>query len=210
MFILSNSIQFPPLHIADEDGLLAIGGDLKVERLLCAYQNGIFPWYNEDEPILWYSPDPRFVLFPEELKIHKSMLPVLKSTHFSFTRNTAFTRVIRSCKETRRAGQDGTWITDEMEQAYIRLYEMGHAYSAECWQENQLVGGLYGVRIGQVFCGESMFSLKSNASKFAFINMVQALMAEGVTLIDCQVYTDHLASLGARLIARDKFVQYLK
>lgn len=210
MFILSNSIQFPPLHIADEDGLLAIGGDLKVERLLCAYQNGIFPWYNEDEPILWYSPDPRFVLFPEELKIHKSMLPVLKSTRFSFTRNRAFTRVIRACKETRRAGQDGTWITDEMEQAYIRLYEMGHAYSAECWQANQLVGGLYGVRVGQVFCGESMFSLKSNASKFAFINMVQTLMAEGVTLIDCQVYTDHLASLGARLIARDKFVQYLK
>ena len=210
MFILSNSIQFPPLHLADEDGLLAIGGDLKVERLLCAYQNGIFPWYNEDEPILWYSPDPRFVLFPEELKIHKSMLPVLKSTRFSFTRNRAFTRVIRACKETRRAGQDGTWITDEMEQAYIRLYEMGHAYSAECWQANQLVGGLYGVRVGQVFCGESMFSLKSNASKFAFINMVQTLMAEGVTLIDCQVYTDHLASLGARLIARDKFVQYLK
>ena len=210
MFILSNSIQFPSLHIADEDGLLAIGGDLKVERLLCAYQNGIFPWYNEDEPILWYSPDPRFVLFPEELKIHKSMLPVLKSTRFSFTRNRAFTRVIRACKETRREGQDGTWITDEMEQAYIRLYEMGHAYSSECWQENQLVGGLYGVRVGQVFCGESMFSLKSNASKFAFIKMVQTLMAEGVTLIDCQVYTDHLASLGARLIARDKFVQYLK
>lgn len=209
MFILSNSIQFPPLHVADEDGLLAIGGDLKIERLLHAYQSGIFPWYNEDEPILWYSPDPRFVLFPSELKIHKSMQTVLKSTRFSFTRNQAFSKVIRACKQTRRAGQDGTWITDEMEQAYIRLHELGHAHSAECWQGNQLVGGLYGVRVGHVFCGESMFSLESNASKFAFIQMVQTLMTEGVTLIDCQVYTDHLASLGARLIARDKFVQYL-
>lgn len=206
--ILDNKLVFPPVHEAEPDGLLAIGGDLSVERLLLAYRKGIFPWY-EGHDILWWSPSPRFVLFPEELYVSKSMKQVLKSNTFSFTTNTAFKQVIHSCKETFRPGQDGTWITDDVENAYTRLYELGHAHSAEAWMDGELVGGLYGIKMGNVFFGESMFAHVSNASKFAFISLVQQLQAEGIQLIDCQVYTPHLESLGARMIEGEVFQQLL-
>lgn len=206
--ILDNKLVFPPVQEAEPDGLLAIGGDLSVERLLLAYRKGIFPWY-EGRDILWWSPSPRFVLFPEELYVSKSMKQVLKNNTFSFTTNTAFKQVIHYCKETFRPGQDGTWITDEVENAYTRLHELGHAHSAEAWLDGELAGGLYGIKMGNVFFGESMFAHVSNASKFAFIKLVQQLQAAGIQLIDCQVYTPHLESLGARMIEGDVFQQLL-
>jgi leucyl/phenylalanyl-tRNA---protein transferase len=209
LYILNNDIIFPDVTNAYEDGLLAIGGDLSVERLLLAYQSGIFPWYSHNEPIMWYSPNPRFVLFPEHLKISKSMLQVMRKNTFSFTTNTAFAQVIQLCKTNNRKDQDGTWITNEMELAYNNLHQKGIAISAETWCNNQLVGGLYGVLIDNVFCGESMFALQANASKFAFINFVQLLQKQGVSLIDCQVYTEHLESLGAVMISRDLYMKYL-
>ncbi len=209
MYILSNDIVFPLVTTANEDGLLAIGGDLSIERLLLAYQSGIFPWYSYGEPIMWYSPNPRFVLFPNELKISKSMQQVLRKNTFTFTINKAFAQVIAHCKNYNRKDQDGTWITNEMEGAYNKLHQLGYAYSAETWCNNQLVGGLYGIKIGNVFCGESMFALQSNASKFAFIKIVQYLQTQSVTLIDCQVYTEHLESLGATMISREVFLEYL-
>jgi len=190
------------------DGLLAIGGDLSPERLLKGYRKGIFPWFDGEIP-LWWSPDPRFVLFPDELKVSKSMKVLLKRKAFNFTVNKAFNEVIKACKEKERADQDGTWITDEVEYAYNRLHKMGYAHSAEVWLNGELAGGLYGVRIGCLFFGESMFSHVSNASKFAFIKYVDQLKTEGVTLIDCQVYTEHLESLGARMIPREMFQEYL-
>jgi leucyl/phenylalanyl-tRNA---protein transferase len=208
MHILTQQIKFPPVNDADEEGLLAIGGDLSIERLQKAYSLGIFPWYDGDV-ILWWSPNPRFVLYPQHLKISKSMQQVLRKNEFIFTINKAFTQVIHQCKINNRKHQDGTWITNEMEQAYITLHKMGIAYSAETWYNNTLVGGLYGVLVGKVFCGESMFALQSNASKFAFINMVQHLQLQGIVLIDCQVYTEHLESLGAQMIERDLFLQHL-
>jgi leucyl/phenylalanyl-tRNA---protein transferase len=209
MHVLSDKIFFPPLEAADEEGLLAIGGDLSEKRLLLAYESGIFPWYDGDI-ILWWSPNPRFVLFPAELRISKSMKQVLKRTDFQFTMNKAFDQVIHQCKINERANQDGTWITDEMEKAYIQLHKTGKAISAEVWQNEHLVGGLYGVMQGKVFCGESMFALKSNASKYAFIKLVQQLEKEGIELIDCQVYTEHLESLGAKMISRESYMEYLK
>jgi len=209
MYILSSDLYFPPIESADNTGLLAIGGDLSAERLMMAYRSGIFPWFNEEDPICWWSPDPRFVLFPAELKISKSMKAVCRKNEFEFTTNTAFTRVISHCKNKEREGQDGTWITGEMLQAYTTLFEKGFAHSAETWCNGQLVGGLYGIRSGHIFFGESMFSLKSNASKFAFINYVQLLQKENVQLIDCQLHTDHLESLGARMISRAEFKKYL-
>lgn len=209
MILLSNEIVFPPVEMSDEDGLLAIGGDLGTERLLLAYRNGIFPWYNEGEPIIWWCPDPRFVLFPGHLKVSKSMQSVLRNNKFRFTINRAFTQVIQNCKTTPRYGQDGTWITPAVQEAYTRLHEMGHAHSAEAWMDGELVGGLYGVRIGNVFFGESMFSKQSNASKFAFINYVSQIQNDGVVLIDCQVYTEHLESLGAEMIDRAAFIDLL-
>ncbi len=209
MHILSAKIWFPPIEDAMEDGLLAIGGDLSINRLILAYQQGIFPWYDGDTP-LWWSPDPRFVLWPDDLIISKSMKQVLKKNVFEFKINSAFAEVIHQCKIQSRVGQDGTWITDAMESAYIELHQMGLAWSAEAWQNNQLVGGLYGIRMGKLFFGESMFSVVSNASKFAFIHWVQQLKKEGVVLIDCQVYTDHLASLGATMISRELFKDYLE
>ena len=199
---------FPPLESADPDGLLAIGGDLSIERLQYAYQHGIFPWFSGKIP-MWYSPDPRFVLFPDELVISKSMKQVIRSGKFLFTINQAFAEVIIKCSKIDREGQDGTWITPEMINAYIRLHEKGIAFSAETWQDGQLVGGLYGVRVGKIFCGESMFSEQSNASKFAFINFVEYLQKEKVILIDCQIYTSHLSSLGARMITRKDYVSLL-
>jgi leucyl/phenylalanyl-tRNA--protein transferase len=208
LFVLDKSISFPPVELAEPDGLLAIGGDLSPERLLSAYHKGIFPWY-EGDYILWWCPDPRFVLLPSELNTSKSMKAILKKNAFRFTTNQAFIEVIYQCKIIKRPDQDGTWITDEMEKAYIRLHEMGYAQSAEVWNGDKLVGGLYGVRIGKVFFGESMFSRESNASKFAFIRYVEMLRSEGVQLIDCQVYTQHLESLGAKMIPRKNFVALL-
>ena len=209
VFILDESLWFPPVEEATEDGLLAIGGTLDEERLMLAYHNGIFPWYEDDIP-LWWCPNPRFVLFPGELKISKSMQQVLRKHQFEFRINTAFEEVIRECKIVKRENQRGTWITDEIEKAYINLYKKGYAHSAEAWQDNKLVGGLYGVRLNKIFFGESMFSLTANASKFAFINYVQQMEKENVQLIDCQVYTQHLERLGARMIDRNKFLEILK
>jgi leucyl/phenylalanyl-tRNA--protein transferase len=208
LFALDKSLQFPPVELAEADGLLAIGGDLSVDRLLLAYRNGIFPWY-EGEHILWWCPQPRFVLYPTNLKVSKSMQQVIKREHFDFTINKAFHEVIRNCKHSIRKEQDGTWITDEVEQAYTNLYRLGYAFSAEAWQGDELVGGLYGIKLGKVFFGESMFSKVSNASKFAFISYVKHLQTEGIELIDCQVYTSHLESLGAAMIPREKFVGLL-
>lgn len=210
MFLLDDELYFPESDQADEEGLIAIGGDLKPERLLLAYKSGIFPWYNENEPICWWSPNPRFVLFPEQLKISKSMRTILQNGVFRFTTNRSFTDVITHCKTITRKNQEGTWINNEMIQAYTTLHQLGYAQSAETWLNGELVGGLYGVHIGNVFFGESMFSKKSNASKFAFINFVNQLQQEGVKLIDCQIYTPHLESLGAAMIERGNFIQLLK
>jgi leucyl/phenylalanyl-tRNA---protein transferase len=210
LFLLSKEITFPPPHLADADGLLAIGGDLSTERLLAAYRQGIFPWYNEGEEILWWSPSPRFVLFPDELHISKSMRPLLNRNEFDFTINTAFTDVIRQCQKITRPGQDNTWITGDMEKAYCRLHALGHAHSAEVWKEGVLMGGLYGIRMGAVFFGESMFSKTSNASRYAFICYVEYLKTQGVQLIDCQVHTHYLESMGARLIPGKEFRVLLK
>jgi leucyl/phenylalanyl-tRNA--protein transferase len=209
LFVLDNELAFPPTRLAEPDGLLAIGGDLSPERLLLAYQNGIFPWY-EGEHILWWSPDPRFVLFPEELKISKSIKPLLNRKEFEFTINKAFPQVIRQCKKITRPGQDGTWITNEVEKAYTRMHELGYAVSAEVWKDNKLAGGLYGIRLGNVFFGESMFSKVSNASRYAFILFVQELKKDGVELIDCQVYTEYLESMGAKMITREDFNRFLE
>jgi leucyl/phenylalanyl-tRNA--protein transferase len=207
--VLDDRIWFPPVDDAMADGLLAMGGDLSSERLLAAYQKGIFPWFDGSLP-LWWSPNPRFILLPNELKVSKSMKTVLNNNAFRFTTNKAFEQVIQHCKETKREGQDGTWITAEVEQAYIQLHQLGHAHSAEAWHDGQLVGGLYGIRMGKVFFGESMFAKQSNASKFAFIKYVHQLQKENVQLIDCQVYTEHLESLGAKMIMREQFMQLLE
>lgn len=209
IFALDASIHFPPVHLAEPDGLLAMGGDLSDERLLLAYRSGIFPWYSQP-PILWWCPDPRFVLFPHELKISKSLKPLLNRNAFEFTVNKAFRQVILHCKNVERPDQPGTWIGDEIVEAYYRLHQQGYAHSAEVWQNGQLVGGLYGIRLGKVFFGESMFSLVSNASKYAFTKYVQQLITENVQLIDCQVHTAYLESLGAKMIGGNEFQQLLK
>ena len=206
--VLDKKLWFPPVNDALNDGLLAIGGDLSVERLLLAYKSGIFPWFDGEIP-MWWSPQPRFVLFPSELKISKSMKALLKKDAFEFTINKAFPQVIRACKEKERQGQNGTWITDEVEAAYTAFHAKGYAHSAEVWLQNELVGGLYGIRLGNIFFGESMFSQVSNASKYAFVKYVHTLIKDGVKLIDCQVYTEHLESLGARMIERKEFGEYL-
>lgn len=209
LFALDRELVFPPVHFADADGLLAIGGDLSVPRLLLAYRQGIFPWY-EGEHILWWCPDPRFVLFPDELRISKSVKTLLKRNNFRFSINEAFSQVIKNCKTIKRNGQDGTWITDEIEMSFTTLHQIGYAHSAEVWNGDQLVGGLYGIRMGAVFFGESMFSLESQASRYAFIKYVEQLKSEGVQLIDCQVYTEYLESLGARMIGREVFLEKLR
>ncbi len=209
MFILNDDLIFPPTNEAFSDGLLCMGGDLSVERLLLAYSKGIFPW-SDGEPILWYSPDPRFVLFPHKLRISKSMKQLIRKNEYTWTFNQCFEEVIRHCRTNNRKDELGTWIDDNVEQAYIKLHQLGHAYSAECWRGNALVGGLYGVRVNTVFCGESMFSLDPNASKFAFIHLVQYLRQQGIGLVDCQVYTKHLDSLGAEMISREEFQTFLQ
>lgn len=209
LYALDSRLWFPPVEEADEDGLLAIGGDLSTERLLLAYRKGIFPWYDGDLP-LWWSPDPRFVLYPHQLKISKSMKVLLKRNTFEVTVNKAFPTVIEHCSAVTRKGQDGTWISSEVAKAYTTLHQLGYAHSIEAWKEGQLAGGLYGIRMGRLFFGESMFSLQPNASKYAFITYVQQLQQEGVQLIDCQVYTEHLESLGAAMISRQSFQQALQ
>jgi leucyl/phenylalanyl-tRNA--protein transferase len=206
LFALDKELIFPPASMAEPDGLLAIGGDLSTERILLAYRNGIFPWFEGDVP-LWWSPDPRFVLFPQELKVSSSMKQLLKKNAFEFTIDKDFAGVIANCKNIRRDGQDGTWITEEMKFAYLDLHRQGYAHSAEVWKDGELAGGLYGIRLGKLFFGESMFSHYSNASKYAFISYVKQLESQGVELIDCQVYTKHLESLGARMVDREQFLE---
>ena len=213
MLLLSSKIKFPNTNLSNEDGILAIGGDLSTERLILAYKSGIFPWFNEGEPIVWYAPKNRMVLFPKEVKVSKSMRKIIRNKTFKITFNQNFEKVIANCKNIYREGQDGTWITNEMEQAYIKLHKLGIAKSIEVWLDNKLVGGLYGIDLQTqgipVFCGESMFSLVSNASKMAFIYLAQKLEKENYKIIDCQVYNEHLASLGAREIIRTEFLKYL-
>lgn len=208
MYWLSTDLIFPDYTEVNEDGIIALGGDLSTERLILAYQKGIFPWFNEDEPILWWFPQDRFVLFPENLKVSKSMKKVFKDQLFTFSENKAFREVITNCSKAYRKDQDGTWITNDMIEAYCKLHEQGIAKSIEVWQNNELVGGFYGIEMGNIFCGESMFAKVSNASKAGFIQFV-AKYHKKYELIDCQVYTDHLASLGAVEISSDVFLEYL-
>jgi len=209
MIFLSDKISFPPVSVASSDGIVAIGGDLTVERLLLAYKSGIFPWYNEGEPIVWHSPAQRMVLFPEKLRVSKSMRQLIRKGTFKVTFNTCFADVIANCKKIQRKGQDGTWITSEMQQAYSKLHELGIAKSVEVWLDDELVGGLYGIDLGTTFCGESMFSTVSNTSKIAFIYLAEKLQKEKYKILDCQVYTNHLESLGAEEIPRTEFLKYL-
>ncbi len=209
IFLLSDEISFPPPEHAEEDGVLAIGGDLSQERLLKAYSMGIFPWYSEDSPILWWSPDPRLVLFPEELRVSRSLRQCMRKALYTVTMNRAFEQVMRSCAEISRKEQSGTWITEEMIRAYTGLHRSGHAHSVEAWHNGELAGGLYGIIMGKIFFGESMFSKMSNASKVAFVTFIEQLKQKGVRLIDCQVRTEHLVNLGAREIPRREFLKVL-
>ena len=209
MYFLTDELIFPPVDSANVEGLLAVGGDLSPERLLLAYQSGIFPWFDNDSIILWWSPDPRMILYPDQIKISKSMKKVIRNDQFRLTKNTCFKEVLEYCSSVPREGQDGTWITDDMKNAYIALHEKGIAKSYEVWEDDTLVGGLYGVDLGDVFCGESMFSLTSNASKFAFIKLAEELQAKDYKVIDCQLHTDHLESMGAKEIPRKEFMKFL-
>lgn len=204
--LLDDEIIFPDTALAEPDGLLAIGGDLSVERLTFAYQSGIFPWFSEGDPILWFAPHERCVIFPAQLKISKSMQKVLRADTFLITVNKAFDKVIENCAKTPRIGQDGTWITDDMQKAYQKMHQKGLAHSVEVWQNDNLVGGLYGIKIGNVFCGESMFSHVSNASKTALFHLAKNM---GFKLIDCQLPNDHLMSLGAVMISREAYLEIL-
>ena len=210
MYRITKELYFPPVETASPEGILAFGGDLSTERLLLAYKSGIFPWFEADEPILWWSPNPRMVLFLDELKVSKSMRNILKKEVFQVTFNQNFKAVMANCQKIKREGQSGTWITNEMIEAYNKLHELGIAKSVEVWQNGALVGGLYGIDLGHVFCGESMFSLVSNASKVAFISLVNQLKTENYQLLDCQVYNEHLESLGCREINRKDFMEIIK
>jgi leucyl/phenylalanyl-tRNA--protein transferase len=204
-----NEISFPDPAIYDgHEGVIALGGDLSAERVWFAYQLGIFPWYNPGEEILWWCPDPRFVLFPDGLKVSRSMRKIMDRNVFTFSENQQFREVIRNCQEISRRGQDGTWLSDELMQTFIQLHEYGLAKSVEVWQDGKLVGGFYGIRIGKVFCGESMFSKVSNASKAGFIHFVET-HKEDLRLIDCQSHTEHLESLGAMMIPKKEFLKIL-
>ena len=207
--ILDDNLWFPKPNEAMEDGLLAMGGNISVARLLLAYRSGIFPWYNDDIP-LWWHPNPRFVLFPQELKVSKTMKQLLARNAFDFKINSSFKEVISNCKNTFRQDQDGTWINNTIVEAYTQLHLQGFAHCAEAWQDGKLGGGLYGIKMGNMFFGESMFSHQSNASKYAFIKYVEQLKQGGIVLIDCQIYTEHLESLGARMISRDAFMKILE
>ena len=206
-----DQIAFPHADLANQDGILAVGGDLSAERLILAYKKGIFPWFNPDDPIIWWSPDPRFVLFPDDLKVSKSMRPYFNQKKFRVSCDTRFEDVIISCSTNARKGQiGGTWITDSMIEAYINLHELGYAHSVEVWQEEKMVGGLYGIALGKMFFGESMFAKVNNASKFGFISLIKKLKEQAYTLIDCQQETKHLGSLGAKSISRREFLHLLE
>lgn len=207
---LTEKLEFPPVETASAEGLLAVGGDLSPERLILAYRNGIFPWFNEDSLILWWSPDPRMVLFPSKIRISKSMRKILREKSFHITVNQCFDRVLGACAKMPRRGQEGTWITPAMIEAYREMHRRGYAKSYEVWQGEELVGGLYGVDLGRVFCGESMFSLVNNASKFALISLAKDLVEKEYLVLDCQVYTEHLQSMGAEEIPREEYLKILK
>lgn len=209
VYSLSDELIFPPVHLATDEGLLAIGGDLSSERLLLAYKMGIFPWYSEGDPILWWSPDPRLVLYPKAIKISRSLRKALRQGKYQLTFDSKFEQVINSCAKLRKDAGDGTWITNEMVSAYSRLNKLGYAHSVETWYEGNLVGGLYGVSLGRCFFGESMFSTMRDASKVALVHLTRHLIQMDFDLIDCQVSSDHLVSLGAREIARDRFIESL-
>jgi len=205
-----NTLDFPPVQYADEDGLLAVGGDLSEERIIKAYSNGIFPWYSDYSPILWWSPDPRFVILPQNFKFAKSLRPILRKQEFRVTFNQAFERVMQHCKMTNRPNQHGTWITSEMQEAFINLHYEGFAHSVEVWKEDKLVGGLYGEIVGTCFFGESMFALEDNASKVGFVVLMKNLLENNFEMIDCKVYTEHLARFGADMIPRAAFIEQLE
>lgn len=208
VFRLSDDLIFPHPSLAEEDGLLAIDGDLSTERLMLAYCNGIFPWFSEDEPILWWSPDPRFIIYPKDIKVSHSMKKLLKKNVYRISFDTCFRDVISNCANVRK--ESGTWINNGMIEAYCKLHELGYAHSVEAWYEDKLVGGLYGISIGKCFFGESMFSTMSNASKAAFITLCKKLEEQDYIMIDCQVYTEHLESLGAVNISRKEFLELLE
>ena len=210
MYFLTPELYFPPSSETSPEGIIAVGGDLSPERLILAYQNGIFPWYDHDEPKLWWCPEERMVLFFENLRITKSMRNILNRKEFQVTFNTAFKDVISNCQQAPRKDQDGTWISDEIVEAYCKLHELGHAKSIEVWQNEELVGGLYGIDLGDVFCGESMFSKVPNASKVGFIHLAKQLEMGNYKLLDCQVHNNHLESLGCIEIDRDEFLTILK
>lgn len=205
IFRITDEHRFPHPTLADSSGLLGVGGDLDPDRLLLAYANGIFPWFDEP-PVLWWSPDPRMVLEVEDLRVPRSTRKHLRRSTYTVTLDMAFDEVLRRCAETRRPGQQGTWITTDMQQAYLTLHERGFAHSAEAWMDGELVGGLYGVALGRLFAGESMFAVAPDASKVAFVTMVQHLASLGFPLVDCQIHTEHLARFGAKLVERDVFL----
>jgi leucyl/phenylalanyl-tRNA--protein transferase len=211
IWLKQDDLSFPDPENAlkEPNGLLALGGDLSLERLLAAYKLGIFPWYETDQPILWWSPNPRMVLYPDELHISKSLEKVINKGLFKVTFNQNFSAIIQACSNQRSKNRNGTWITDEMQQAYLNLHKAGWAHSLEVWEENELVGGLYGIAVDKIFFGESMFTTQDNASKVAFVHLVQRLKALDFKLIDCQVSSEHLSSLGAKEIKRKKFIQHL-
>lgn len=209
MYKLSSEHIFPSPLSANREGIVAVGGDLDPQRILLAYKMGIFPWFESDDHLLWWSPDPRMVLFPNKLKISKSTKKVLNNNSFEITFNKSFTEVVKACAKVKRFGQNGTWITEGLMKAYKKLHEEGYAYSVEVWENFELVGGLYGIDLGHIFCGESMFTKTNNASKIAFIHLVRELSKNGYKLIDCQVPSAHLKSLGAEIISRQDFVKHL-
>jgi leucyl/phenylalanyl-tRNA--protein transferase len=209
MYRLTDALLFPSPEQASAEGIVAVGGDLQPERVMLAYRKGIFPWFESDDFLLWWSPDPRMVLFPDRLKISKSMRTVLRKKQFEVTFNKAFDQVVEACAKVKRFGQNGTWITPGLMEVYSNLHTQGHAHSVEVWEQGSLVGGLYGIDLGTVFCGESMFSKSSNASKVALISLVKELKKNKYELIDCQVPTQHLASMGAEPISRTEFLTFL-
>lgn len=210
MYFLTKELYFPPVDEASYEGILAVGGDLSIERLLLAYNNGIFPWFDADEPILWWAPPERMVVYPHDYKVAKSLRNIINRNLFEVTINKDFGAVILNCQQIERKGQHGTWITEDIIQSYTKLHEIGKAMSFEVWQNGELVGGLYGMDLGNVFCGESMFSKVPNASKVAFVKLVDYLKTNNYLLLDCQVHNDHLEKLGAFEISRETFMKILK
>lgn len=209
VFRLTEDLAFPPSELAEDDGLLAVGGDLSVDRLILGYSMGIFPWYSDGYPILWWSPDPRLILIPQELKVSRSLRQTIKKDIYTITMDKAFEQVISNCADIHRGEDDGTWITSEMKEAYIQLHNAGYAHSVEAWNADELAGGLYGVILGRAFFGESMFAKKNDASKVAFVKFAEFLIKRGFELIDCQVTTRHLMNFGAREVPRAEFLEML-